>query len=356
MNTLLALHFYKGAINKQKKHFVSTHFDDLIGLEASIDAFIAQNPNGSGLWDQACELAHKEADICAREGVKILYFNDVDNFPSHLREIADPPMVLFGRGQWNNEKIPLSVVGSRKATSYGLHALRELVLHLSKYPIHLVSGLAFGIDGQLHKSALEYGATTSAFVAGGMGHLSPKSHQKLADEMVAAQGGYFTEQPFHQPSFPQMYPVRNRLIAGSSLATVVIEAARKSGAMITANQAFSYNRELYALPGAHFQPMSTGPNALIHQRMANSIFDYSKFPGEFYPIWQSAEGEIDFSDRFESTLLSEFPHGRRVSAYHLMKTYPSHKNQIYKSLRFLVEVGALDKIGPNMYSRKSPLN
>lgn len=355
MNVLLPLHFYKGANNKAKKTLVSNCLEGPNDLKANINQLLKLHKNGHQLWEYALERARIESDICVREGVNILYLNDVDNFPEHLHEIPDPPMVLFGRGKWNNAKIPLSVIGSRKATNYGLHATRQLVLELSKYPVHLVSGLALGIDGQMHRAALEYGATTSAFIAGGMGELSPKSHQRLADEMVASGGGYFTEQPFSQPSLRQMYPVRNRLIAGASLATVVMEAARRSGAMITANQAVGYNRELFALPGAHFQPMSEGPNALIHERKASSIFDYSKFPGEFYPIWQSAQGEIDFSQGIESRILREFPHGRKVNVYHLMKTQEEHKGQIFKALRFLVEVGALDKIGPNMYCRKSPL-
>jgi DNA processing protein len=355
MNVLLPLHFYKGAINKVKKTYVSHYFDDPNALKANINNLLRLHKDGVRLWEEAQELALKETEIAVREGLNILCLNDVDNFPEHLHEIPDPPMVLFGRGRWNNAKVPLSMVGSRKATNYGLHATRQMVLELSRYPVNLVSGLALGVDGQMHRAALENGATTTAFIAGGMGELSPKSHQQIADELVASGGGYFTEQPFYQPSLRQMYPVRNRLIAGASLATVVVEAARRSGAMITANQAVGYNRELFALPGAHFQPMSEGPNALIHERKASSIFDYSKFPGEFYPIWQSAQGEIDFSQGIESRILREFPHGRKVNVYHLMKTHKDHKSQIFKALRFLVEVGAIDKIGPNMYCRKSPV-
>lgn len=356
MNPLLPLHFYKGAINKVKKHFVLEFLDDTTVLKANIDAILQLHKDGPRLWDEAQEKARKELEICRAEGLNVLYFSDVNNFPEHLYQIPDPPMVLFGRGTWNNAKVPLSMVGSRKATNYGLHVTRQLVLELSKYPVHLVSGLALGIDVQMHRAALENGATTSAFIAGGIGALSPKSHEAVAKEMVDSGGGYFTEQPFSQPSLRQMYPVRNRLIAGASLATVVVEAARRSGAMITANQAFNYHRELFALPGAHFQPMSEGPNALIHQQMARPIFDYSEFPGEFYPVWQTSAGEIDFSERIESVLLQEFPHGRKVNVYHLMKTYEQHKRKIYSALRFLVEVGALDKIGPNTYCRKSPSN
>lgn len=356
MNPIVPLHFLRGMHNKIKKELVEHAMSTGNDLKSHIDNALSGLEQAEKRWDEACEKAQIELDICRREGLVLLVYTDVENFPAQLRQIPDPPMVLFGRGRWNNDKVPLAIIGSRKATHYGLRTTRDLVLELSRYPVHIISGLALGIDGHSHRTALEMGATTSAFVAGGMGHFSPRSHQKIADQMVDEGGGYFTEQPFHQPSERQMYPVRNRLIAGSSLATVVIEAAKQSGAMITANQAFNYHRELFALPGALFQPMSAGPNALIHQQMAVPIHDLAKFPGEFYPVWANSDGEIDFSESIEGLLIREFPHGRKVQLYHLYERLPTRKQHINKGLAVLIDLGVLEKIGPNVYCRKTVKN
>lgn len=356
MNPIVPLHFLRGMQNKIKKELVDHVMDTGLDLNSHIKSTLAKIPEGQKRWEAACEKALSEIEICRREGLILLTYEDVENFPFQLRHIPDPPMVLFGRGRWNNDKVPMAIIGSRKATNYGLHTTRELVLEVSRYPVHIVSGLALGIDGHAHRSALESGATTSAFVAGGMGHFSPKAHQKIADQMVEEGGGYFTEQPFHQPSERQMYPVRNRLIAGATLATVVIEAAKRSGAMITANQAVGYHRELFALPGALFQPMSLGPNALIHQQLASPIHEIGKFPGEFYPLWRNSDGEIDFSKSIEGLLIREFPHGRKVQLYHLYERFKDRKQQINKGLAVLVDLGVLEKIGPNMYCRKTVKN
>ena len=183
---------------------------------------------------------------------------------------------------------------------------------LSRFPINIISGLALGIDGTAHRTALDCGASTQAFLAGGLAHLSPPRHARLAQQILDAGGGYFTEQPFHTASLPQYYPVRNRLIAGSSLATLVVEAARKSGAMITANQAFQYGREVYALPGAVYQPMSAGPNRLIAEDIARLVVDAEHLVSSFYPIWAKKESQIDLAQALEGLLIEHFPHGRKV--------------------------------------------
>ena len=353
MNPLLILHFFKGITNAQKHSIIATNQYSEKELKSKVYQTLRGKESFELSWDKASSLASKEHDICQREGVIVLYANDVDNFPSILLEISDPPVVLFGRGGWNNKKVPLSVIGSRKMTNYGKHQCRHFVEDLSQFPINIISGLAMGIDAVAHQTAVDCGATTQAFLAGGLGHISPKRNALLAQQIIDSGGGYFTGQPFHTVSLPQYYPVRNRLIAGASLATLVLEAAMKSGAMITANQAFGYGREVYALPGALFQPMSEGPNKLIADQIASIVLDPTSFASNFYPLWSKNRGEIDLSKSLEGELIQHFPHGRKVHSAYLKRVFKVTNSQLFKSLHVLLELEVIQRIGPHTYARKT---
>lgn len=356
MNHLLALHFFKGLTNRQKKAlFLSSEWQNN-DPNSAISAQLRQISDGEQRWGIAQELAFQEDRICQHEGIQIITIDDVNNFPSLLAELPDPPMALFGRGTWDNSRVPLSIVGTRKATTYGLGQTKILVNHLSQFPVSIISGLALGIDTRAHESALASGAHTCAFLAGGLKSISPGQNGSLAHKMVQEGGGYFTEQPFHTPSRPQYFPVRNRLIAGASLATLIVEAARKSGAMITANQAFNYDRELFALPGALYQPLSEGPNALISEHRAQLVGNASKFPGQFYPLWDTNELELDLSEAFEGRLLKQFPHGRIVSSTHLRQSLNTTNSQLFKGLRVLLDLGVIEQKGAHSYCRKSGMH
>ncbi len=353
MNDLLTLHFFKGLTNAQKLRVLSNNDNAKTSLKYNVFNNLLDKTSFDKHWASAQELARQETELCHREGISIYTVDDVDNFPSVLLEIPDPPMVLFGRGKWNNEKVPLAVVGARKLTSYGRHQCKRFVEDLSQFPINIISGLALGIDSVAHQTAIDCGASTQAFLAGGLAHLSPRRHERLAQHILDSGGGYFTEQPFHTASLPQYYPVRNRLIAGSSLATLVIEAARKSGAMITANQAFKYGREVYAVPGALFQPMSSGPNKLIADEIARIALDPESFVSKFYPIWAKKEGQLDLSEALEGEIIRHFPHGRKVHASYLKNKLEVSNSQLFKSLQVLLDLGVLSKIGPHTYVRKT---
>jgi len=174
--------------------------------------------------------------------------------------------------------------------------------------------------------------------------------------MVNNGGGFFTEQSFYKESLRNFFPVRNRLIAGAALSTLVIEAAAKSGALITANQAFTYNREVYALPGALFQPNSLGPNLLIEQLIARPVVQLESFPSTFYPLWIENTQKIDLSTSIEGRLIREFPHGRIVDSSYLKTKLNSSNTQIFKGLKILVDLGLLDRVGPHRYCRKTVSN
>jgi DNA processing protein len=355
MNYLLALHFLKGLTNRQKKTLFYSEEWKRHGPEFAISAVLKKMIDGTSNWDNALLCMNEEQVIIQNEGITLLTF-DMQEFPELLRQIPDPPMALFGRGTWDNRKVPLAIVGTRKPSSYGLHHTKMIVRDLSRYPVNILSGLAFGIDACAHEASLDCGATTHAFVAGGLHKLSPKRNEKLAISMVNNGGGFFTEQSFYKESLRNFFPVRNRLIAGAALSTLVIEAAAKSGALITANQAFTYNREVYALPGALFQPNSLGPNLLIEQLIARPVVQLESFPSTFYPLWIENTQKIDLSTSIEGRLIREFPHGRIVDSSYLKTKLNSSNAQIFKGLKILVDLGLLDRVGPHRYCRKTVSN
>jgi predicted Rossmann fold nucleotide-binding protein DprA/Smf involved in DNA uptake len=185
-----------------------------------------------------------------------------------------------------------------------------------------------------------------------MAEISPPRHTRLAAQIVDQSGGYFTEQPFHRAPTAGLFPVRNRLIAGASLATVVVEAARKSGALITANMAHKYHRSVFAVPGAWFMPYSQGPNALIEEQLAEAVVDLDRFPGRFYPPWAKNNELFDLSGGIEEALIKLLPHGRIVNSLQFRERLGVPNNMIFSGLRTLLELGLVERIGPDTYRRK----
>ncbi len=198
---------------------------------------------------------------------------DGDAYPFRLREIARPPLVLFHRRRpsaWDYART-VAVVGTRRATSYGRRAVRHLLEGLAPYRPLIVSGLAFGIDAWAHELALEVGLPTVAVLGHGLHHVYPAAHRKLAERMVSEGGDVVTE--FFPWEGPERYhfPMRNRIIAGLADIVVVVESKQRGGAMITAEAAFSFNREVGAVPGPFDAAASEGPHRLIQRQMAHLI-------------------------------------------------------------------------------------
>lgn len=187
-------------------------------------------------------------------------------FPKLLSEINDPPDELFLIGDLpSDDHIFLAVVGSRKFTSYGKQAAEQIIAGLKGFPIVIVSGLAIGIDSIAHNAALNAGLTTIAIPGSGLNDdvLYPASNRSLAKKIVERGGALLS--PF-KPDFKATqwsFPARNRIMAGISQATLIIEAEEKSGTLITARLALDYNRDVYAVPGSIFSPTSRGTNSLI---------------------------------------------------------------------------------------------
>lgn len=207
----------------------------------------------------------KEAELLTESDIDIFVSTDAI-FPSLLSEIPQAPFLLYARGtidDWNARKY-IAVVGSRKITSYGRQAAEHIADDLSRAGFTVVSGLAFGIDKIAHESSLRSGHETVAVLADSLDDrsIAPQSHLALSQE-ITRNGSLLSEYPPVTDAMPGFFPARNRIVAGLSLGTVVIEAAERSGALITANLALDFNREVFAVPGSIFSPASAGTNMLI---------------------------------------------------------------------------------------------
>lgn len=218
-----------------------------------------------------------EADLAwlSQPGHGCLTLHDRE-YPSLLREIADPPVVLFTRGDaavLRSKQI--AIVGSRNPTATGERTARRFAAALSRAGLAVTSGLASGIDAAGHEGALEAGGPTVAVFGCGPDRIYPPRHQALADAIAASGGVLVSEFPPGTPPSREGFPRRNRIISGLSLGVLVVEAALKSGSLITARQAMEQGREVFAIPGSILDPLARGCNALIREgaKLVESVPD-----------------------------------------------------------------------------------
>ncbi|MEQ8325169.1 MAG: DNA-processing protein DprA [Vicingaceae bacterium] len=217
-------------------------------------------------------MAFSKAEIKAAKskGIRITTFFD-KNYPFRLMECPDAPLVLFSKGQFPLEaQRVLAIVGTRMSSEYGESVCKELIRSLKGTNTLIISGIALGIDGIAHRTALECGLKTIAVLGHGLDRLHPQSHRKLAHEIVS-NGALLTEFSTGSSYFAGSFPSRNRIIAGISDAVVVIESGEKGGSLITARLANSYNRDVFAVPGRIGDPMSKGCLNLIKNHSAALI-------------------------------------------------------------------------------------
>ncbi len=211
-------------------------------------------------------LAAAEAEIaaCKQRGIHVV-FRESDYYPPLLRKIFNPPDFIYAIGDreiLGSDNI--SVVGSRKATRYGQHALKTIVPPLCRAGLAIVSGMAYGIDSISHRITVEHGGKTIGVNAGGLLHLYPTGHQSLFSKIIA-NGCIISEFPLNVVPRPFHFPIRNRIIAGVSRAVLVVEAAMRSGSLITARLSLDQDRDVFAIPGPIDSPLSRGTNYLIQQ-------------------------------------------------------------------------------------------
>jgi len=214
-------------------------------------------------WRKNRDLTHELTRLSQKE-VRLVTIED-NNYPKMLKEIDSPPFLLFIKGQLECLNLPsLTVVGSRRMTGYGQKATINLVGVLSQKLV-IISGLARGIDGWAHRVCLQSKGKTVAVLGHGLDRIYPIEHQGLADEIVNRGGCLISEFPFDYPLEKINFPMRDRILAGLSLGTLVIEGSQRSGTKITAGFAADYGREVFCVPGPIDSESSIGPAELIQQ-------------------------------------------------------------------------------------------
>jgi DNA processing protein len=216
------------------------------------------------------EKADRELEFIKSNDINVAYFQD-EAYPDRLKHCIDGPILLFTSGNINlkNRKI-ISIVGTRQITSYGTEFCRKLIADLAPLDPIIVSGFAYGVDIVAHQSAMENNLQTIGVVAHGLNQIYPKTHKKYVAK-VEENGGFMTE--FWSSSNPdkENFVRRNRIVAGMSEATIVIESADRGGSLITANMANDYNRDVFAVPGRVTDKYSAGCNNLIKTQKANVL-------------------------------------------------------------------------------------
>lgn len=214
--------------------------------------------------------AEEELEFIRKNNIKITYFKDED-YPYLLKQCIDSPVLLFSKGHINLKNKPIiSIVGTRQITSHGIAFCEQLVEELAVFNPVIVSGLAYGTDIVAHKAALDHKLQTVACLAHGLNQIYPKVHQKYASA-IENHGGFFTDFCSDDTFDRKNFLSRNRIVAGLSEATIVIESAEKGGSLVTADIAHSYNREVFAVPGRPQDKFSKGCNMLIKQQKAQMI-------------------------------------------------------------------------------------
>ncbi len=204
----------------------------------------------------------KEEELMKKHNARAISFFD-EGYPENLKNIYDPPLILYIKGSLlPQDKLSIALVGSRKASIYGMDICARLSSSLTSMGFTIISGLARGIDSAAHKGALLEHGRTIAVLGSGIGMVYPMENRKLAGE-ITESGALVSEFPMRMSPLRHHFPMRNRIISGLSLGTVIVEAARKSGALITASYALEQGREVFAVPGKALSSTSSGTHQLI---------------------------------------------------------------------------------------------
>lgn len=227
---------------------------------AGVSPAVARNVASGCSFDEAVDQQQK----LLNSGTQLITFYD-ECYPRRLRDIFDPPIVLFSRGRTELlASDAIAVVGTRRPTPYGLAATERLSADLAKAGLCIVSGMARGIDTAAHRAALAENGDTIAVFGCGVDVIYPPENRRLYDQ-IAERGLLVSEFPLGAPAYPQNFPIRNRIVSGMSVGVLIVEGAQHSGSAITARLAMEQGREVFAVPGNITTQMSWGPNLLIKQ-------------------------------------------------------------------------------------------
>jgi DNA processing protein len=232
---------------------------------------------------QGLDLAAKELERASALGVKLLGYTD-EGYPAALRQIYDPPLVLYVRGELHPEDaVAIAVVGARNCSYYGRGQAERFAGALAAMGFTVVSGLARGIDTAAHLGALEAGGRTVAVMGRGLAGVYPPENEALA-ERIAGHGAVVSELPVDTPPSRENFPRRNRLISAMALGVLIVEGSRRSGSLITAHCALEQGREVFAVPGKIDNPLASGPNGLIKTAGAKLVEEPADILEELGPV------------------------------------------------------------------------
>ena len=276
MNDSLFLHALSQApgVGAEKIRRLVAHFGNAeaawSGTESELLSAGLSEKLATGIVETRKTLSlEREAATLEKHSIRIIPPGDAD-YPALLSEIHNPPHLLYLRGNVRPNARPLiTIVGTRKPTAYGAGIAREFARELGRSGITVVSGMALGIDREAHIGALDGESETIAVLGNGLddGSIAPRAHLELARAIVR-RGALLSDYPPGTPASDFTFPARNRIMAGMSLGTVVVEASEKSGTLITARLALEYNRDVFAVPGSIYSEGSRGPHALIREGAA----------------------------------------------------------------------------------------
>ncbi|MCE2490496.1 MAG: DNA-processing protein DprA [Anaerolineae bacterium] len=299
----------------------------------------------------------REVERISASGAEFLTLLD-DGYPAALRNIADPPLTLYIRGQLLPEdRHALGIVGTRKATDYGRDVAERLAQDLARQGITVTSGLAYGIDAAAHRGALKAGGRTLAVLGSGVDVIYPANHRHLAQE-ISQHGTLISEYPPGTLPEGRNFPRRNRLISGLSLGIVVVQAPLSSGAIITANIAGEQGKDVFAVPGNILEPASAGCHRLI-QDGAKLVTDVADILDELNVTWTRVETAAVASQAVPAN-------ASEASLLGSLGAEPTHVDDLARrcqlpvatvssTLTILELRGLARKVGPMQYSRILPV-
>lgn len=284
---------YFGSLEQAKKAGV-TQLQAVKGLGRATAEIVARGRDSADVQG--------ELDRAAQHGVRILCRED-EEYPPGLKQIPDAPIVLYVKGRLERQDaVALGIVGARRCTIYGREQARRFGHQLAGRGLTVISGLARGVDGEAHTGALEAGGRTLAVLGNGLSTIYPSEHAQLAAR-IAQSGALISALPMDSAPDSSNFVPRNRIIAAMSLGVLVIEAARHSGSLRTAEFATDYNREVFALPGRIDSEFSKGTNALIrdqHAKLVTSVDDILDELGGVGEVVKTVEPDVTM----EQTLFS----------------------------------------------------
>ncbi len=243
--------------------------------------------------------AEKELEFCEKNGVRIVPYYD-SAYPQDLKMMTSAPTLLYVKGKADLNKVSMAIVGTRTPTDYGKKQARRFAAHWAGKGVTIVSGLAFGIDAEAHNATMEAGGTTVAVLGHGLGTVYPREHKSMA-EKIAETGALVSEYPSHYKPDPRHFPHRNRIVAGTSRATLVVEDAARSGALNTATHALELRKRIFAVPGPLGAKLSEGTNALIRDGAAELAYDPDWVLGRVFQY------EMDFAPTIYSNPAGPIP-------------------------------------------------